>query len=697
MGWIFPSIAIQYVITAGVALLIIFLIYKKQPPSPTKNALFLLGTFIAAWQITAFLHRTAPSAELSKLFLIIDDAFFMAIGPMMLLALLNAYRYRRLNLLVLLFWPLQFLSTLLFSDIKVELSEMYGWTYAFSFHAPFPALMLTGAAYAAPIFGVIMVSLKMMRSLEGIPISSALKRKFTYLMLAIIISQALGVPITNLLLFAQPEMPPFGGFIQLVSLIFLWQAMHTKRALEVPVAKVPEGDLPSAYAYFLSRLQEKAIPEVEIGERSVQFYKLVEFLGLKDAVRYGGPRIVIEKEAFNRFNPISLLDRLLSFMEVNEMVKEYADYALGVINTTGLLSTSSEERLERFNDVVKLHFDLLDESDLIAGISYGRLAHLLYTDRREEGWMALIRIYKRALLSVLSEMERDTLRSMIGKLSGDFKRLGVEIGPFGDVSMVEFKRKASKVRDKEDYVLNSLSEFVVDVYVSAFSVSEDEGRKFIEEIKPAFIGGSIWHKKAFEAVALKLLSKVPYELAMPFLKVREESPFSSKFGIEHKELIGKAVILEFEPRRRYENLVSDFVRECFAHGEGCVVFTRHGSRVHRKVSDLGARVVKLAYVKPSSGEYAPLTDGVKTLDVMNRLAGPLTAVVFDNLTDLIVSLGEEETYTFAIQALEILGRGFAPSLFLINGRAHEERTVKAFEALFPLIVSFVGERAELVR
>jgi len=413
MGWIFPSIAIQYVITAGVALLIILLIYKKQPPSPTKNALLLLGIFIAAWQVAAFLHRTAPSAELSKLFLIIDDVFFMAIGPTMLLALLNAYRYRRLNLLVLLFWPLQFLSTLLLSDIKVELSEMYGWTYAFSFHAPFPALMLMGATYAAPIFGVIVVSLKMMRSLEGVPISSALKRKFTYLMLAIIVSQALGVPITNLLLFAQPEMPPFGGFIQLISLIILWQAMHTKRALEVPVAKVPEGDLASAYAYFLGKLQEKAIPEVEIGERSVQFYKLVEFLGLKDAVRYEGRGIMIEKEAFDRFNPISLLDRLLSFMEVSEMVKEYADYALGVINTTGLLSTSSEERLERFNDVVKLHFDLLDESDLIAGIRYGRLAHLLYTDRREEGWLTLIRIYKRALLSVLSEMEKDTLGSMI--------------------------------------------------------------------------------------------------------------------------------------------------------------------------------------------------------------------------------------------------------------------------------------------
>jgi len=49
--------------------------------------------------------------------------------------------------------------------------------------------------------------------------------------------------------------------------------------------------------------------------------------------------------------------------------------------------------------------------------------------------------------------------------------------------MVEFKRKASKARDREDYVLNSLSDFVVDVYISALSVSDDEGRKFIEGIK----------------------------------------------------------------------------------------------------------------------------------------------------------------------------------------------------------------------
>lgn len=697
MGWIFLSISFQYLITMGVALIIFFFIYKKQPSSPTKNALLMLSLFIAAWQVAAFLHRSAPSALISKTFIIIDDAFYMAICPFMFLVLLNAYKYRRLNLLATLLWPAQFLSTLLFSDVRVELSEMYGWTYAFSFKASLPVLFLMGVTYAAPIFGVVVIALKTLSSFKDLSISATLKRKFTYLMIALIISQAFGVPLTNLLLFSQPEMPPFGGVIELISLFFLWQALHTRvGALEVPMVKVSKGDLASAYTYFLRKLQEKVIPKVEIGEHSVHFYRLVEFLGLKDAVEYKGARITISKEEFRRSDPISLLDRLLSFMEADELVKQYADYALGLINITGMLSSSSKESLEMFNNVIKMHFDLLEETDLIAGISYGRLAHLLYTKEREDGWLTLIRIYKRALLSSIGSMEEEALRRVIKDVSFKAKEVGVEIGLFGDVSLLDFEHRVARLKDKEDYVLDTLSGLIAEVYASALSVSDEEGKGFIKRLKVALTGETPWFKKVNEAIAIKLLSRFPYGLIAPLFRVREEVPFSSELSVKHEDLIGKAILIEFDPRRRYEKLVSGFVKECIAHGEGCVVFTRLGSRVHREVSPIGARVVKLAYVRPSGGEYALMTDRIKTLDMMNRVFEPLTSIVFDNLTDMILSMGEKEAYTFVIQALEILNKGLAPSLFLINERAHEERTVKAFEALFPTVVSFVGERAKLL-
>ena len=209
---------------------------------------------------------------------------------------------------------------------------------------------------------------------------------------------------------------------------------------------------------------------------------------------------------------------------------------------------------------------------------------------------------------------------------------------------------------------------------------------------------SALHRKAYESMILKLLDLFPYELISDFLLTskEDENTFSSKFGMMHKDLIGKVILLEFDPRRRYEKLISGFAKECTAHSEECIVFTRYGSKVYREILPLGIKIVKLTYVRRTGEDYALITDRVQILDVMNRLSGPLTSIIFDNLSDLIVSMGEREAYMFAVQALEILSKGHAPSLFLINGEAHDKKIIKAFEGAFNMVISNLRGKVERI-
>jgi hypothetical protein len=89
------------------------------------------------------------------------------------------------------------------------------------------------------------------------------------------------------------------------------------------------------------------------------------------------------------------------------------------------------------------------------------------------------------------------------------------------------------------------------------------------------------------------------------------------------------------------------------------------------------------------------------LDVMDKAlkANPhdVINVIFDNLSDLVLSLGFEKTYHFTKYATEILASPRVTALFLLNASAHDPEVVQSLRSLFEDQICFGKEGIHTVK
>jgi hypothetical protein len=172
------------------------------------------------------------------------------------------------------------------------------------------------------------------------------------------------------------------------------------------------------------------------------------------------------------------------------------------------------------------------------------------------------------------------------------------------------------------------------------------------------------------------------------------SKFTSRLGTKGG-FEGELLLLEVDPTANYEETVSDFVQEMTSAGSSAFVFTSRGSPIFHAVSKrAGVRV----YVSSSSISYpketedpdevlVPAGDPPILLDVLSKIVtinpGAKLTIVYDSLSDLLLSLGLQECYKFVRQASAILNQPNVTSLFLLTLGAHDERTVSLVKSLFP--------------
>jgi DNA-binding response OmpR family regulator len=151
--------------------------------------------------------------------------------------------------------------------------------------------------------------------------------------------------------------------------------------------------------------------------------------------------------------------------------------------------------------------------------------------------------------------------------------------------------------------------------------------------------------------------------------------FSKQLGIEHSKLVGKKILLEFDPTTDYERLVRDFVSESTFLEEAVVILTKRGSRVRQALEgDEGAKFVELERVS----ELLPV--------LKSNSEKPLT-VVIDSLTDLVLnshsnSTPPTEMRSFIQTAIETLDEARITAVFLINPSAHDPKEVATVQGAF---------------
>lgn len=178
--------------------------------------------------------------------------------------------------------------------------------------------------------------------------------------------------------------------------------------------------------------------------------------------------------------------------------------------------------------------------------------------------------------------------------------------------------------------------------------------------------------------------------------------------MNHKHVVGRSLLLEFDPASNYEEAVRDFALEASANTESVIIFTSKGSTLHtllgKQENVTFLLLTNLAASKADVGAGEVLIPANNTsliLDALNKTVkghreGNFN-LVFDNLTSLVLAVGFEKTYSFVRYALEILSSVDSTSVFLLNPSAHDQKVASSLRSLFSNQVTFEKGGMEIIK
>ena len=217
--------------------------------------------------------------------------------------------------------------------------------------------------------------------------------------------------------------------------------------------------------------------------------------------------------------------------------------------------------------------------------------------------------------------------------------------------------------------------------------------------------GYLFAAAAFAATAstfrrATLLSSFFLPVATHVPSISPTSTFSGRLGLETGRILGKTFLLEINPAVRYEESVKDLASELGSQQNVVFAFTSKGSPVYNSLVGLDnvrffVMTTKVSYPKPGETPtevLVPSTDMSVLLSVLDKAitSNPdlKFGVIFDSITDLILSSGLEVTYKFLKQANEMVSHHGVTAVFLMTLGAHTEREINIVRSLYGNLLSY---------
>jgi hypothetical protein len=185
--------------------------------------------------------------------------------------------------------------------------------------------------------------------------------------------------------------------------------------------------------------------------------------------------------------------------------------------------------------------------------------------------------------------------------------------------------------------------------------------------------------------------------------------FSRTVGLSHEAILGRKLLLQFDPQSDYERVFRSLLAESASNFERTVAFTRKDSPINALVQrQPGAKIFvltsRVSYPKMQNENLVllPSYDTSLLLDALNKTieayAGSSFTIIFDNISHFVFTLGPERTYSLVRQALELMISDKITAIFSMNSKAHDPKIESTFENMFDLeIVCQLGMRVPEVR
>ncbi len=195
---------------------------------------------------------------------------------------------------------------------------------------------------------------------------------------------------------------------------------------------------------------------------------------------------------------------------------------------------------------------------------------------------------------------------------------------------------------------------------------------------------------------------------LPQSKSSVEGQFSKKLGLKEGEFAGRKFLLEVDSSTSYEKIVNDFANELLTKDYSVFVFTARGSPIYNALRTSQARF----YLLSSTVSYTtvsnvptevlvPQNDPAVLLDALQKTleTDPISPIglVFDNISDFILTLRLETTYKFLKKMLEAVDSDRVTAIFLMTSGAHEVKETSLIKSLFANQLKFGARGFETTR
>jgi len=184
--------------------------------------------------------------------------------------------------------------------------------------------------------------------------------------------------------------------------------------------------------------------------------------------------------------------------------------------------------------------------------------------------------------------------------------------------------------------------------------------------------------------------------------------FSRQMGLNHEQLIGRKILLEFNPISNYEKVVENLTNESMANVEPIFVFTSNRSSIHTHLAKQPEIVLFLTSISTSIPKSTsenkvllPAKNIPLILDALSKVletnADTNVCFVFDILSELLTSMGLEDTFIFLRHALDMLASEKITCLFLLNTSAHEAGEVSGIRQRFHNLLTYDKDGLEVIK
>ncbi len=273
MDWHFSNISLQYIIGGSLSLIVTgYVLYRNLKILETIS-FFLYGLFTSAWMLLIFLHRTVPTAELSGL---LFKAGMFSLQLQLACLLVTVLCIRRPKKIYLLCLCPAIMVGIVELRLPIEIFwGRWGWSYRFS----------TSLVYISYISRLgYSIAICLVLSLFVIKYKVLAVQKKYKIMLCGFILYMVGMVATNYMISANPDFPPFGGFLTTVFFLFVAYAVILPTEKIVPALESKESlkVLTNSYSQFLNAFQSRT-PGKALGGSSFRFQEYMEAMGMRES------------------------------------------------------------------------------------------------------------------------------------------------------------------------------------------------------------------------------------------------------------------------------------------------------------------------------------------------------------------------------------------------------------------------------